>query len=142
MQQTSQSILTSVDLSSFLDEAKSRRLWEDRPAEEYRASNNPGLLPTWRVDGRSGGARQDWIRTDCQPDAGFPEVSLRGCREGAHLTISLYDDPSGAEQSTRNAASWAAKNVAALIEGPPEVTTGWIRIHVESDRAPAATPTA
>ena len=43
---------------------------------------------------------------------------------GAHLTISLYDDPGGAEESTRNAASWAAENVAALVEGPPQVTTG------------------
>lgn len=59
----------------------------------------------------------------------------------ARLTISLYDDPSGAKQSTRDAASWTAENVAALIEGPPQVTAGWVRIHVDSDRAPAATPT-
>lgn len=42
----------------------------------------------------------------------------------ARLTISLYDDPSGAKQSTRDAASWTAENVAALIEGPPQVTAG------------------
>ena len=62
--------------------------------------------------------------------------------DGAHLTISLYDDPSGAEQSTHDAATWAAENVAALIEGPPQVTTGWVRIHIDADRALSATPTA
>ena len=73
---------------------------------------------------------------------GFQEYLFVDAGEGAHLTISLYDDPSGPEQSTRNAASWAAENVATLIEGPPQVTTDWVRIHVNSDRAPAATPTA
>jgi hypothetical protein len=72
---------------------------------------------------------------------GFHEYLFVDAGDGAHLTISLYDDPSGAEQSTRDAASWAAEHVAALIEGPPQVTTGWVRIHVDSDRAPAATPT-
>ena len=73
---------------------------------------------------------------------GFQEYLFVDAGEGAHLTISLFNDPGGAEQSTQNAASWAAENVAALIEGPPQVTTGWVRIHVDSDRAPAATPTA
>ena len=39
---------------------------------------------------------------------GFQEYLFVDAGEGAHLTISLYDDPSGAEQSTRDAASWAA----------------------------------
>jgi hypothetical protein len=39
--------------------------------------------------------------------------------DGMHLPTSLYDNPSGAEQSTQNAASWRAENVAALFEGPP-----------------------
>jgi hypothetical protein len=73
---------------------------------------------------------------------GFQEYLFVDAGQGAHLTISLFDDPSGAEQSTQNAASWAAENVAALIEGPPVVTTGWVRIHVDSDSATAATPTA
>lgn len=55
---------------------------------------------------------------------GFQEYLFVDAGDGAHLTISLYDDPSGAEQSTRDAASWATENVAALIEGPPEVTIG------------------
>jgi hypothetical protein len=73
---------------------------------------------------------------------GFQEYLFVDAGQGAHLTISLYNDPSGAEQSTREAAGWAAENVAALIEGPPEVTAGWVRIHVDPDRAPAVTPPA
>lgn len=62
--------------------------------------------------------------------AGFREYLFVDAGEGAHLTISLFDDQSGAEASTRNAADWAAANVAQLIAGPPEVTEGWVRIHV------------
>jgi hypothetical protein len=70
---------------------------------------------------------------------GFQEYLFVDAGEGAHLTISLFDDPGGADQSTQNAASWAAENVAALIEGLPQVTTGWLRIHVDADDA-MATP--
>ena len=35
---------------------------------------------------------------------GFQEYLFVDAGDGAHLTISLYDDPSGAEQSTRDAA--------------------------------------
>src|SRR5215213_5132274 len=34
---------------------------------------------------------------------GFQEYLFVDAGDGAHLTISLYDDPSGAEQSTRDA---------------------------------------
>jgi hypothetical protein len=62
--------------------------------------------------------------------AGFKEYLLVDAGEGEHLSVSLFDDQSGAEASTRDAAEWAAANVAQLIEGPPEVTEGWVRIHV------------
>ena len=71
---------------------------------------------------------------------GFQEYIFVDAGDGAHLTISLFDDPSGAEQSTQNAAAWAAEAVAELIEGPPEVTTGWVRIHIDADDMGAATP--
>jgi hypothetical protein len=73
---------------------------------------------------------------------GFQEYLFVDAGDGAHLTIGLYDDPNGAEQSTQDAASWAAENVAALIEGPPQITTGWIRIHVDANDVEEDTPTA
>jgi hypothetical protein len=71
---------------------------------------------------------------------GFQEYLFVDAGGGAHLTISLYDDPSGADQSTRDAAGWAAENVAALIAGPPQVTTGWVRIHAHAADVAPATP--
>ena len=61
---------------------------------------------------------------------GFREYIFVDDGDGAHLTISLFDDEAGAEASTANAADWAAANVRDLLEGPAEVTEGWVRIHV------------
>ncbi len=72
---------------------------------------------------------------------GFQEYLFVDAGDGAQLTIRLYVDPSGAEQSAQDTASWAAENVAALIARPPEVTASWVRIHVDADDV-AATPAA
>jgi hypothetical protein len=63
---------------------------------------------------------------------GFKEYLLVDAAAGAHLSVSIFEDESGAEASTRDAADWAAANVAELIEGPPEVIEGWVRIHVSA----------
>lgn len=61
---------------------------------------------------------------------GFREYIFVDDGDGAHLTISLFDEEEGAAASTANAADWAAANVVELLEGPAEVTEGWVRIHV------------
>lgn len=61
---------------------------------------------------------------------GFREYIFVDDGDGAHLTISLFDDEEGAAASTANAADWAVANVRDLLEGPAEVTEGWVRIHV------------
>jgi hypothetical protein len=61
---------------------------------------------------------------------GFQEYLLVDGGAGAHFSVSLFADKSGADASTKAAADWAAANVAPLLEGPPEVTEGWVRIHV------------
>jgi hypothetical protein len=61
---------------------------------------------------------------------GFKEYLLVDAGAGAHLSVSLFADERGAEASNSAAADWAAANVAQLIEGPPEVTEGWVRIQV------------
>lgn len=61
---------------------------------------------------------------------GFREYIFVDDGDGAHLTISLFDNEEGASTSTANAADWAAANVVELLEGPAEVTEGWVRIHV------------
>ena len=64
---------------------------------------------------------------------GFQEYLLLETADGMHVSISLFADPSGAEESTSQAAGWAAEAVAPFIEGPPEVTEGWIRLHVTAE---------
>ena len=61
---------------------------------------------------------------------GFQEYALVDGGAGAHFSVSLFADKSGADASTKAAADWAVANVAPLIEGPPQVTDGWVRVHV------------
>ena len=67
---------------------------------------------------------------------GFVEYFLVDGGDGAHLSISVFQNPESAEESTRAAADWAAATVAGMLEGPPEVVTGWVRVHAEA-AAPA-----
>lgn len=45
-----------------------------------------------------------------------------------HASISVFRDKAGADESTRRAASWVQANVSSLVQGPPEVTAGLVRI--------------
>ena len=40
------------------------------------------------------------------------------------FTVSIFQDQAGADASTRLAADWVKQNLAALVEGPPEITAG------------------
>jgi len=43
------------------------------------------------------------------------------------VTISLFQDQAGEEESTRRAANWVRQNVAEFIQGGVEVTTGEVK---------------
>ena len=43
------------------------------------------------------------------------------------VTISIFEDQAGEEESTRRAADWVKQNTAELVQGPPEVTAGEVR---------------
>jgi len=45
------------------------------------------------------------------------------------VTVSIFEDQAGEEESTRQAAEWVKQNIAEFIEGPPEVTTGSVDWH-------------
>jgi hypothetical protein len=59
---------------------------------------------------------------------GFVEYSLVETDEGV-LSISVFADQTGAQESTRRAADWVQQNIADMFAGPPTVTTGsvWLR---------------
>lgn len=45
------------------------------------------------------------------------------------VTVSIFEDQAGEEESTRRAAEWVQENLAEFIEGPPEVIAGHVDWH-------------
>ena len=58
---------------------------------------------------------------------------------GALVTISLFNNQTGAKESERLAAEWVGKNISHLIPAPPEITTGEVGMHKASDPQQAGT---
>jgi hypothetical protein len=59
---------------------------------------------------------------------GFLDYFLVETDEGP-LSISVYTDSAGAEESTRRAADWVQQNIADIFAGPPTVATGNVWLH-------------
>jgi hypothetical protein len=59
---------------------------------------------------------------------GFREYFLVETGEGV-LSISVFTDQAGAEESTRRAADWIQQNLTGFYTGPPTVTTGSVWLH-------------
>ena len=47
---------------------------------------------------------------------------------GAAVSVSVFDDRAGAEESTRRAADWVGENLPALSVSAPQVTTGEVAV--------------
>ncbi len=56
--------------------------------------------------------------------AGFEAYYLADAGNGVVISISLFGDRDGAEESTRLAAEWVSRNLTDLIRQPPQVITG------------------
>ena len=59
---------------------------------------------------------------------GFQEYFLVESGEGV-ISISVFADQAGAEESTARAADWVQENLADFFAGPPAVTTGSVWLH-------------
>jgi hypothetical protein len=70
---------------------------------------------------------------------GFQEYFLIETGEGGVLSISVFTDQAGAEESTRRAADWVQQNLAGFFTGPPTVTIGSVWLH-EVGGAMSGTP--
>ena len=55
------------------------------------------------------------------------------------LSISVFADQAGAEESSRQAADWVQQNLADFFTGPPTVSTGSVWRH-DVAGAVASTP--
>ncbi len=86
------------------------RLAPGRTMEELVATVGSGLVPILRQV------------------PGFQEHFLVETSEGV-LSISVFADRAGAEESTRRAADWVQQNLTGFFTGPPAVTTGSVWLH-------------
>lgn len=58
-----------------------------------------------------------------------PENKGAGSTSSSFTTISIFQSQAQAEASVRLAAEWVKQNLAALVEGPPIVTSGEVTLH-------------
>ncbi len=49
--------------------------------------------------------------------------------DGAIVTVSVFDDRAGAEESNKTAATFVKQNIASLIPKPPEIVAGEVVVH-------------
>jgi hypothetical protein len=59
---------------------------------------------------------------------GFRAYYLVRTSEGDTASVSVFDDSSGAEESTRVAADWIRENLSDLSVSPPQVVAGEVVI--------------
>jgi hypothetical protein len=52
--------------------------------------------------------------------------------DGVMVSTSVFQDQSGAEESTRRAADYVQQNMAPLLPNPPHVTAGEVVAHKAS----------
>jgi hypothetical protein len=69
-------------------------------------------------------SRESDIRQEIGEIDGFRAYYLTRTSDGDTLTISIFDDAAGGEESTRGAKAWIQENLADLSIGAPEVTGG------------------
>jgi hypothetical protein len=55
---------------------------------------------------------------------GFVSYYAVDSGSGTLATVSVFESQSEAEESNRQAADFVKKNLAALVSGPPEITSG------------------
>ncbi len=49
--------------------------------------------------------------------------------DGVVVSISIFTDQAGAEESNAVAAEWVMENLAPLVPNPPDITTGEVKVH-------------
>ena len=60
---------------------------------------------------------------------GFAAYYVVNGGDGVVVSISVFQDQSGAEESYRRSAGWVRDNIASLVPNPPEITEGDVIVH-------------
>ena len=61
--------------------------------------------------------------------SGFVDFYLVRLDNDAVSTLSIFETQSEAEAANAFFADWAKRELAALLQGPPEITVGEVAIH-------------
>ena len=59
---------------------------------------------------------------------GFVSYGIMDAGQGHFVTYSAYQNKTGAEESTKKAATWIKENIASMVPSPPRVLEGEIRL--------------
>ncbi len=51
--------------------------------------------------------------------------------DGEVISINIFEDEAGADESTRRAADWVEENIASLIPSVPEVAAGEVIVQAQ-----------
>lgn len=73
-------------------------------------------------------SKEGEVKSLIQGIAGFRAYYLIRTDKGDAVSISVYDDRSGAEESNRAAADWIRGNLPDLSMGAPQVSAGEVVI--------------
>ena len=73
---------------------------------------------------------------------GFVDYSVLDAGGGTLVTISVFEDRSGMEESDRRAAQWIQQhNLASYIPNPPQISEGEVLVHTSSGPVSGVTDT-
>ena len=61
--------------------------------------------------------------------SGFVAYYVVDAGDGVVASVSLFDDRSGAEESTRRAAEFVKRELGGIVTGAPEITAGNVLVH-------------
>lgn len=70
---------------------------------------------------------------------GFVDYYIVDTGDGGQISVSVFADQAGADESTQRAAGWVEQNLLDLVQTPPEVTAGTVRLRAVGGSA-AGTP--
>ena len=70
--------------------------------------------------------------------SGFQAYYALDAGDGRFVTVSVFEDRAGAEESTRMAENWIRQNAASLLPDPPEVLQGEVRAHEAASTGPVS----
>ncbi len=74
--------------------------------------------------------RQDDVKRIIQGIPGFQAYYLIRTEEGVAVSVSVFEDRAGAEESTRQAGEWVQTNLPDMAATPPEVSSGEVVIQL------------